>query len=113
MRDGRLSAQILGIASPWRVDRVERTLDREEVHIYLEHAADLCWQCPRCGHECVLHDHQPERLWRPLDACQHRTILHTTPPRSDFPEHGAVAVKLPWAEPSRRFAALFEWLAID
>lgn len=29
------------------------------------------------------------------------------------PEHGARAVKLPWAEPSSRFTALFERLAID
>ncbi len=45
--------------------------------------------------------------------CRYRTILHAAPPRSDCPEHGALAVKLPWAEPSSRFTALFERLAID
>src|ERR1700719_2499725 len=51
--------------------------------------------------------------WRHLDTCQDRTILHASPPRSNCPEHGARTVKLPWAEPSSRFTALFERLAID
>ena len=113
MQDRQLYAQILGIESPWRVDRVELAPDQQEVHIYLEHKADIAWQCPQCGHQCTLHDHQPERRWRHLDTCQYRTILHAAPPRSDCPEHGALAVKLPWAEPSSRFTALFERLAID
>ena len=113
MQDRQLYAQILGIESPWRVDRVELAPDQQEVHIYLEHKADIAWQCPQCGHECTLHDHQPERRWRHLDTCQYRTILHASPPRSDCPEHGALRVKLPWAEPSSRFTALFERLAID
>src|SRR6266478_5420421 len=54
---------------------------------------------------CPLYDHQPERCWRHLDTCQYRTILHAEPPRSNCPEHGPRAVKLPWAEPSSRFTA--------
>lgn len=59
-----------------------------------------------------LYDHQPERQWRHLDTCQYRTILHAEPPRSQCPTHGVRVVKLPWAEPSSRFTALFEALAI-
>lgn len=62
---------------------------------------------------CVLHDHQPMRRWRHLDTCQYRTILHAEPPRTNCPEHGPRVVKLPWAEPSSRFTALFEALAIE
>ena len=71
------------------------------------------WPCPECGASCQLHDHQPERQWRHLDTCQYRTILHAAPPRSACPEHGVHVVKLPWAEPSSRFTALFEALAIE
>jgi transposase len=39
--------------------------------------------------------------------------LHAEPPRSESKEHGVKAVKLAWAEPSRRFTALFEALAIE
>lgn len=113
MEDHELYAQILGIRSPWRVDRVELKLAEGEVHIHLAHEVDWQWACPECNQPCPLYDHQPERRWRHLDTCQYQTILHADPPRSKCAEHGARAVKLPWAEPSSRFTALFERLAID
>jgi transposase len=66
-----------------------------------------------CGSACKLYDHPPERRWRCLDTCQYQTILHAAPPRSKCPEHGIRVLKLPWAEPSRHFTALFEALAIE
>jgi transposase len=113
MQDRQLYAQILGIESPWRVERVELQLKMEEVHVFLEHSAEAEWACPQCGQNCPLYDHQAERQWRHLDTCQYRTILHASPPRSNCSEHGALVVKLPWAEPSSRFTMLFERLAID
>jgi transposase len=113
VQDRNLYAQILGIERPWNVDRVELQLEKGAVHIYLTHVEDAQWKCPECGRECNLHDHQPERKWRHLDTCQYQTVLHAQPPRSACPEHGPRVVKLPWAEPSSRFTALFERLAID
>src|SRR6202789_2202755 len=113
MQDHELYAQILGIQSPWRVDRVELKVAEGEVHIHLVHEVCVQWSCPECGQPCPLYDHQPERRWRHLDTCQYQTILHAEPPRSNCAEHGVRAVKLPWAEPSSRFTALFESLAID
>ena len=113
MQDRELYRQILGIESPWKVEHVELRRADGEVHVFLEHDEQVRWPCPQCSTECTLHDHQPQRRWRHLDTCQYRTILHASPPRSDCPEHGALTVKLPWAEPSSRFTALFERLAID
>ena len=114
MQDRQLYAQILGIASPWNVERVESKLAEEQaVHVYLEHDANARFECPECGRERALHDHQPERRWRHLDTCQYRTILHAAPPRTNCPEHGTKVVKLPWAGPSSRFTALLARLAID
>lgn len=87
-------------------------LAQGEVHVYLKHGSGLQWPCPECGQACPLYDHQPERCWRHLDTCQFQTILHAEPPRSNCDEHGARAVKLPWAEPNSRFTALFEGIAI-
>ena len=112
MQDRQLYAQILGIESPWRVDRVGLAREQQEVHIYLEHKAGVAWRRRQCGRECAL-DHQPKRRWRHLATCQYRTILPAAAPRGDCPEHGAPTVKLPWAGPSSRFTALFERLAID
>jgi len=113
VQDRELYAQILGVREPWRVDGVELKVDEGEVHVHLGHDAGLSWPCPECGRGCPLYDHQPERCWRHLDTCQFQTILHAEPPRSNCPEHGVRNVKLPWAEPSSRFTAMFERLAID
>ena len=112
MQDRELYRRILGIEPPWQVDSVELNLEAGEVHVYLAHPDRMEWPCPECGEACKLHDHQPERQWRHLDTCQYRTILHAAPPRSACPKHGARVVQLPWAEPSSRFTALLEALAI-
>lgn len=99
--------------SPWRVARVELKLAQGEVHVHLIHDSNAEWQCPECAAPCSLYDHEAERRWRNLDTCQYQTILHAEPPRTNCREHGARAVKLPWAEPSSRFTVLIERLAID
>jgi transposase len=113
VQDCELYAQILGIRTPWQVERVELKLAAGEVHVHLGHGTELLWPCPECGASCALYDHQPERRWRHLDTCQYKTILHAEPPRSDCPMHGPRTVRLPWAEPNSRFTALFEGIAIE
>jgi transposase len=112
MEDRELYRRILGIEKPWYISSVDLQLAPREVHVYLAHEDLASWPCPECGAACQLYDHQAERRWRHLDTCQYRTILHADPPRSQCPTHGVRVVKLPWAEPSSRFTALFEALAI-
>lgn len=95
-----------------RVERVELKLEAGEVHVYLGHGEQGKWPCPKYGALCRLYDHQAERRWRHLDTCQYQTILHAEPPRSECGRHGVRVVKLPWAEPTSQFTALFEALAI-
>lgn len=113
MQDLELYRRILGIEAPWYVARVELRLTEGEVHIHLDHDEKVSWRCPECSAEGNLYDHQPERRWRHLDTCQYRTILSAKPPRVECSEHGVRVVQLPWAEPTSRFTALFERLAID
>ena len=49
MQDWELYRRILGIEAPWQVERVELKLETGEVHIYLDHAADVTWSCPECS----------------------------------------------------------------
>jgi len=112
MEDRELYRRILGLEKPWYVESVDLQLKPREVHIYLAHEDLPTWPCGECGVASPLYDHQPERRWRHLDTCQYRTIVHAEPPRSQCPTHGVRVVKLPWAEPSGRFTALFEALAI-
>jgi transposase len=113
MQDRQLYQQILGIVSPWFVERVELKLREGEVHVYLGHEPRARWSCPECGGECPRHDHVPERTWRHLDTCQYRTVVHAAVPRTCCAQHGVLVASVPWAEPHSRFTALFERLAID
>jgi transposase len=83
------------------------------VHVHLDHDKEAVWECPECGRACPLYDHAAERIWRHLDTCQYQTLLHAATPRTNCPEHGVRAVRLPWAEPHSRFTLLFERLTID
>jgi transposase len=113
MQDRQLYEQILGIASPWFVERVELKLEAGQVDVHLAHRPDTTWTCPECGRACPVHDHHGPRTWRHLDTCQYRTLLHASVPRTNCPEHGVRLVRVPWAEPHSRFTLLFERLAID
>jgi len=113
MQDRQLYEQILGIPSPWFVERVELKLEEGEGHVHLGHHEQAVWRCAECDRECSLYDHAPSRSWRHLDTCQYRTLVHAATPRTECPKHGVHAVRLPWAEPHSRFTLLFERLAID
>lgn len=111
MNDRKLYEQILGIESPWHVERVDLRLKEGEVLIYVE-GSSAAEVCPECGKRWARYDAN-ERRWRHLDTCQYRTILVATVPRVRCPEHGVRQVGVPWSEERSRFTALFEALVID
>lgn len=113
MRDTELYRAILGLASPWSVARVDLDAKAQRVDVYAEHGKRKAWPCPVCEASCGLHDHDEERTWRHLDSCQFKTLLHARIPRIRCAAHGVLQVKVPWAEPGRRFTAMFERWAIE
>ena len=113
MQDIELYRQLLGLATPWMVLRVELKVKEQRVEVWAGHADDVRWSCPECAGSLPLYDHAEERVWRHLDSCQFQTYLHARPPRVQCPAHGVRQVRLPWAEPRARFTTLFERLAID
>lgn len=113
MDSTELYRQLLGVTSPWTVERVEMSVHEVRVDVYLAHTEGARFACPECGSEHSVYDHTDERQWRHLDSCQFRTLLHARTPRVKCPEHGVRQARLPWSEPGSRFTLLFEALAID
>jgi transposase len=113
MRDTQLYQQILGLAEPWFVERVELKMDELRVDVFVDHRGDAGWICPQCQKPAGLYDHAEERVWRHLDSCQLKTFLHSRVPRTGCPECGIRKVKLPWAETRSRFTLLMERMIID
>ncbi len=113
MEDKKLYEHLLGIESPWSVNRVELDMNKKMVNVWVKHQAGVKWLCPKCQKPLTIYDHAEERAWRHLDSCAFQTYLHTRIPRVECPNDGVVQVKVPWAEPKSRFTILFERLAID
>lgn len=113
LKDTELYQHLLGIPSPWTVDRVELDTKDGRVDAYASHPKGVEWPCPKCGLKLSTFDHTEEREWRYLDSCQFKTYLHARSPRVDCPTDGRVQVAIPWAETYSRFAAQFEVKAID
>jgi transposase len=112
VQDTKLFETILGITAPWRIARVELKTDEKRVDLWLAHDPTR-WPCPDCEAELAGFDHAEERTWRHLDTCQFQTHLHAEIPRVQCPTHGVKQVRVPWAEPRRRFTLLMERLVID
>lgn len=113
MQDNELYQYLLGLQSPWGVAKVKLNQEGRTVDVWAEHVGDAVWKCPECSKALALYDHAEERVWRHLDSCQYKTLLHARIPRVQCPEHGVLQVRVPWAEPKSRFTLLFERLAID
>ncbi len=97
MNDKNLYAQILGVASPWRVVAVDLRLAEGEVKVNVEHGP-ASMTCPECDQTCPGYDTR-RREWRHLDTCQYRTILAAEVPRIKCEEHGVKQIDVPWAAP--------------
>lgn len=105
-------ALLLGIKSPWQVQRVDLKLAANRVEVDVEHDREAAVACPECGRSCARHDHTPQRQWRHLDVMQFATIIRARVPRCQCPEHGVITAQVPWAEPHGRFTLMFEAFAL-
>lgn len=113
MHSEELYRQMLGLTTPWDVERVDLNMTEKRVDIHVGHPARQQFACPQCGRALSVYDHQSVRIWRHLDSMQFLTYLHARAPRVSCPAHGVRQVVLPWAQARSRFTHLFEALAID
>ena len=51
MRDTELYRHLLGLEAPWRVSRVELSVEGERVDVWADHPRGTRWACPECGLE--------------------------------------------------------------
>ncbi len=112
MQDKELYERILGLKTPWKVEKIDLRMDESKVTVVLKHEPEARFPCPVCGQECPTYDHR-HRQWRHLDTCDLLTMIEADVPRVQCREHGVHQISLPWAESWSGFTALFEALAIS
>src|SRR4051812_5326628 len=103
MRDTDVFRTLLGLAHPWRIDRVGLSPEEKQLDLWLVHHPRASFCCPDCGRARPLYDHVPSRTWRHLDHGDYRTWLHARRPRVQCSEHGTRQALLPWALPGTRY----------
>ena len=108
-----LFTSALGLAAPWRVEKVN--LDTAHRRIDFDLTCDAKrLTCPACGlSDQGIHDRQM-RDWRHLDFFQYEAWLHAQVPRIACNGCGKTTqVQVPWAREGSGFTALFEALALS
>jgi transposase len=88
VKDTELYQHLLGLQSPWHVERVALDVKTQRVNVFAAHHKDATFVCPECDAPSALHDHDEERSWRHLDSCQFQTHLRARVPRVRCNEHG-------------------------
>ena len=105
-------ALLLGLKSPWKVDKVNLEMERSRVVIEVSHGPkDVA--CPDCGKTASQRDPAPSRSWRHLDTMNFETIIEARVPRCNCPDCGVKTVAVPWAGKHSRFTLMFEAFAIE
>ena len=112
MDDKELYKQILGINFPWEITDLNLNLQDEQLDIYVKYISNI-HICPHCKNKCTIHDYTKERLWRHLDSCQLKTIIHASQPRIKCKSCGVKTITPPWSEENSRFTKIFEKFAIS
>jgi len=114
MDEKQLYQQLLGIAAPWEVERVELDVEKEVVSVHVVCARiGVAFACPECKRQCSCYDAREERRWRHLDSCGFSTYLVARLPRVECAEHGVKTVEAPWSTPHSRFTLAFECFALS
>ena len=111
MNDRDLYQPILGVVAPWEVTDIRLSFADRSVTVVVGHGAEKPMACAVCGVLYGVYDHRPRR-WRHLDTCQLQTVIEASVPRVSYAEHGVLHVRVPWAEESSKFTALFESMVI-
>jgi transposase len=54
MESKDLYQQLLGLSTPWMVERVELDMTKQYVDVYVAHPKGTRFACPQCGSECSI-----------------------------------------------------------
>ena len=113
MRIVELYRQLLGLSSPWSVDRVALSPEEKRIDVQVAHRRGVRFPCPECGLPLPVADHVTSRAWRHLDSGSFLTRMHARIPRVRCLWHGTHQISVPWALPRSQFTTAFERWAID
>ena len=103
----------LGLADPWKIEKVEFSADDERLDIYINHQRGGILKCCECQSSGSVHDRH-KRTWRHLNFFQYETYIHCKVPRINCPSCRKVkTASIPWSRPGSGFTILFEAFVME
>jgi len=104
---------IMKIKYPWHITRVSHDNENGHIDLYVEHAKDIEFRCPKCKEFRPIYDHASERAFRHLNIFDFKTFIHVRVPRLNCPVDGVILVDAGLAEPNSGVTHAFERFIID
>jgi len=111
MKDTDFYRQILGLESPWSVDKVDLDMNAKRVVIRAGIDPSTKWFHPETREPATIHK-WTERTWRHLDTCQFETVIVAKVPSVKYRDGSIEEVAVPWAERYQRHTKLLEHAVI-
>lgn len=113
--------ELLHIPEPWYIDRVEFSLEKKQLDVYVRVRKRGLLACSGCGaaHQPIYDISDDKRTWRHLNFFEYHCYIHAELPRTRCSGCGKILrVEVPWAIKSRsnftiHFDALIMSLAKD
>jgi transposase len=98
---------LLGLTSPWKVEKVETDLKTNRVHVYVWYDSPE-WIDTKSGEVFHVYDRREERQWHHLDTLQYQTVIHCRIPRIKLHDGKIASCPVPWGDSGERHSYLFE-----
>ena len=112
MQTTQFFRHLLGLTSPWSVQRVAVSPEEKTVDVWLAHRRPFSFPCPECGAELPIYDHTVPRSWHHVDSGGFLTWVHARIPRVRCLFHGRRQILIPWSPSGEPRLVLVPFLLI-
>ena len=112
MKDTALYEQLLGLKSPWSVNKVDLSLVDQQVVVEVVLKSGQVWADPTDPSKRAHINGWSERQWRHLDTCQFETLIKARVPQLKYSDGTVEELTVPWAERYSRVTALMAGFVI-
>jgi transposase len=112
MKDTVLYEQILGLQTPWSVNKVELSLEERRVVVEVILKKQV-WADPTDATKRAHINGWSERQWRHLDTCQFETVIKARVPQLKYSDGTVEELSVPWAERYSRVTTMMAGFVIQ
>jgi transposase len=113
MKDTTLYEQLLGLRSPWSVNKVDLSLANQRVVVEVVLKDGQVWADPTDATKRAHIHGWSERQWRHLDTCQFETFIKARVPQLKYSDGTVEELTVPWAERYSRVTTMMAGFVIQ